>query len=57
MQTTKLNNGIEVLAKPYHGHNMAVTYANRTQAEKKAAEMGNGWAVYHFSRPFYVGKV
>lgn len=49
--------GIEVLAKTYEGMTLAVTYSNRTQANKKAAQMGNGWTVYQFGRPFYVGKV
>ena len=57
METTVLNNGITVLGKTYKGRICAVTYANRTQAQKKADELGVGWAVYHFGRPFYVGQV
>lgn len=49
--------GVEVLAKLYKGTAMAVTYANRTQAERKAAELGAGWAVYHWGRPFLVGRL
>ena len=44
--TTRLNNGMEVLAKQYKGELYAVTYANRTQAFRKARELGKGWAVY-----------
>ena len=57
METTVLNNGITVLGKTYKGRICAVTYANRKQAQKKADELGVGWAVYHFGRPFYVGQV
>ena len=58
MLTKKLNNGAEVLAKMYKGEPSAVTYANYTQAEKKAHEMGVGWGVRRFfGRPFYVVKV
>ena len=53
---TKMINGVEVLSKVYEGMVCAVTYANRTQAQKKAEELGGEWAVYHFGRPFYVGK-
>jgi hypothetical protein len=57
MQMTKtLRNGIEVTAKLYHGEPNAVTYANRTQAMRAAEKMGDGWAVYQFGRPFYVGR-
>lgn len=55
--TKKLNNGREVVAKIYNGEPYAVTYANRTQANRKAVELGEGWAVYQFGRPFYVGRV
>jgi hypothetical protein len=55
--TVKLNNGHEVLAKPYNGEPYAVTYSNRTQAERKASELGVGWSVSQFAgRPFYVVK-
>ncbi len=52
--TTRLNNGIEVLAKVYRGELCAKTYANRSQAEKAADAAGYNWAVYHRGRPFYV---
>lgn len=55
--TAKLNNGREVLAKVYEGEPYPVTYSNRTQAERKAAELGHPWAVFRFrGRPFYVAK-
>jgi hypothetical protein len=55
--TYKLNNGIYVLAKLYKGEPYPVTYANRTQAHRKAAELGEPWDVFQFSgRPFYVAK-
>ena len=56
VMTTKLNRtGIEVLAKLYKGELSAITYANRTQAEKAAAKMGTEWCVYRgMGRPFYV---
>ena len=58
METVKLNNGIEVLAKNYKGSLCAFTYSNRTQAEKKAIELGNEWAVYKgLGRPFYIKKL
>ena len=56
MMTVKLNNGLEVLAKPYHGKPSAVTYSNRTQAQRKAEELGAEWEVYRPGRIFYVGK-
>ena len=55
MHTTKLNNGVEVIAKPFGPKFYAVTYVNRTQAEKAAAKIGG--AVYQprpGSIPFYV---
>jgi len=56
--TVTLNNGRIVLAKLYQGQPTALTYSNRTQAERVAALQGADWAVYHgTSRPFYVGKV
>ncbi len=48
METKKLNNGIEVVARDGH----ALTYANRTQAEKKASEVGS--TVAQLGRVFYV---
>ncbi|HJY45280.1 MAG TPA: hypothetical protein VJ301_11710 [Propionibacteriaceae bacterium] len=47
----KLNNGLVVLAKLYHGAPSALKYANRTQAEKAAHAVG-GTVRGH--RPFYV---
>ena len=55
--TCKLgSSNIEVLAKPYHGEPYPVTYANRTQAERKLVEMGPGWYIRHTGRPFYIAK-
>jgi len=56
--TTRLNDGREVLAKFYQGEPFAVTYANRTQANRKAAELGPGWDVVRCvsGRPFYVQR-
>lgn len=48
-------NGWNVLAKEYHGDMTPVKYGNRTQAQRKAADLGPGWEVLHFGRPFYVG--
>lgn len=56
--TITLRNGREVLAKLYQGELCPVTYANRTQAYKKQAELGDGWTVCQFlGRPFYVVKI
>lgn len=53
--TITLRNGREVLAKLYQGELRSVTYANRTQAYKKQAELGDQWEVCQFlGRPFYV---
>ena len=58
MTTKILKNGTEVLANQEEdGAVYATTYANRTQADNKAAKLGAGWTVYQFGRPFYVGKV
>lgn len=54
--TVKLNNGREVLAKIYKGEPIALGYTNRTQANAKAAAIGDSWAVYQFTRVFYVGR-
>jgi hypothetical protein len=54
--TVKLRNGLNAIAKDFKGRLEAVTYANRTQAEKAVAKLGHGWEVYHFGRPFYVVK-
>jgi hypothetical protein len=51
--TTTLRNGVVVLAKLYKGVPMAMTYANRTQAER-AATKANGWVWQGTGRPFYV---
>lgn len=51
--TTKLNNGVEVLAKVIKGEVWAVTFANRTQAQNAAAKFG-GWVWQGMGRPFYV---
>lgn len=48
--------GVEVVAKRYRGELYAAAYSNRTQAERKAARLGSGWAVYHWGRPFFVGR-
>lgn len=53
--TKKLNNGMTVLAKMYEGEPYAVTYANRTQANKKVTALGPGWHVGRgLGRAFYV---
>jgi hypothetical protein len=56
--TKTLKNGCEVTAKPYQGTPSAITYANRTQAQREVDAMpaGEGWGVYQFGRPFYVGR-
>lgn len=52
--TVRLTNGLVVLAKEDRGDLRAVTYANRTQAYKKAAALGPEWFVKRAGRPFYV---
>ncbi len=52
MITTRLDNGLTVLGKLYKGEVTALAYANRTQARKKADEIGG--TVYHRQGPFYV---
>jgi hypothetical protein len=47
---------LDVLAKMYKGDLVAVTYSNRAQAYKKAEELGEGWDVYHWGVPFYLGR-
>jgi len=54
--TTQLWDGLTVLAKMYKGEPTALTYANRTQAQRKAEQLGAGWAVYRGRRAFYVGQ-
>jgi hypothetical protein len=49
--------GFEVLAKDYKGDTVSVKYANRTQAIKKATELGDEWDVYRFmSCWFFVAR-
>lgn len=55
--TIKLRNGTEVTARYYKSMLMAITYTNRTQANNAQKKLGDGWTVYQFGRPFYVGKV
>lgn len=55
--TVRLNNGREVLAKMSNGKPYEKTFANRTQAEKALAKAGPGWTIYHFGRPWYVGRI
>ena len=50
--TATLNNGLTVLGKYRQGEITAIAYANRTQARKKADEVGG--IVYHRQGPFYV---
>lgn len=57
--STRLRDGTLVLAKLYHGKPSALTFANRTQAERAAARVsGHSGAgtglVIHRGRPFYV---
>lgn len=49
---TALRDGTKVLAKMYHGQAWAMTYANRTQAERAAAKFGG--EVIQRGRPFFV---
>lgn len=55
--TTKLSNGVTVLAKFYKGRLCARTYANLTQARAAQVHVGEGWDVGCWGRPFYVYKV
>lgn len=55
--TVKLNSGVVVLGKTTEYGLSAVTYANRTQANKAAAKLvasGVKAEVIHRGRPFYV---
>jgi hypothetical protein len=52
--TTVEVRGVQVLAHKSSGS--PITYANRTQAQKKVDEMGSGWMIYRWTRPFYVGR-
>lgn len=57
---TKTISGRQVVAKMTKYGLSAVTYANRTQAERKAAELRkmNGWQAEVIGRrPFYVAVV
>lgn len=59
MDTVKLNNGLEVVARKsnYAKSGLtAITYANKTQAYNKAEKLGPEYTVFGF-RPFYVGRV
>lgn len=49
--------GREVVAKLYKGEAHAVTYSNRTQAQKRAAALGPDWAVFQWGRPFFVARL
>jgi hypothetical protein len=56
--TKFLNDGkTEVLAKMTKYGLSAYNYSNRSQAYKKAEEMGDGWEVAQIGRPFYIRKV
>lgn len=48
--------GFEVLAKETKYGPSAYTFANRTQADRKAAEVGNGFEVYQWGRPWFVAR-
>jgi hypothetical protein len=50
--TVRLRSGVLVVAKPYKGLPSAVTYANVTQAERRAAEIPGAYVIGH--RPYYV---
>ena len=52
MINVTLRNGDVVLGKLYQGKPSAVTYANRTQAERSAAKVSGD--VIQRGRPFYV---
>lgn len=53
--TTKHPTGRIVLAKADGPDLLMVKYANRTQAERKAAKLGIQWECYKgIGRPFYV---
>ena len=53
--TVKLHNGATVLAKLYKGSPSAMTFANRTQADRRCAIIGDVWFVSKFGgRPFFV---
>jgi hypothetical protein len=53
--TTRHPDGRTVLAKAVGPELLMVKYANRTQAERKAAELGIQWECHKgIGRPFYV---
>lgn len=56
IQTVKLPQGVEVLAKDCEGGPQPKRFANRTQATRAAELLGEGWFVYHPGRVFYVAK-
>jgi hypothetical protein len=56
-ETTEIRGGIRVLAKHYKGELYAVTYANRTQAERKRAELvaqGVEASLCQIGRPIFI---
>ena len=58
---TILRDNVEFVAKHRSNNQnddalIPMQYANRTQAEKKAAKLGPEWDVYQRGRPFYVGR-
>lgn len=55
--TVTLRDGSVVLAKNTKHGTFAVTYANRAQANARAAIMGAGWEVIQRGRPLFVRKV
>ena len=57
--TVTLPNGWIVLAKLYRGEPAALHYANRTQAQRKALQLGKDWSVYYprYGGPFYVAPL
>ena len=54
MLTATLNDGLVVLAKLYNGRPAALTFANRTQAERAAAKVPGARVHKGMARPFYV---
>ena len=63
MITVKFRKGFEGIGKMYTSSHKnlgtfqtAITYANRTQALKKASLLGHEYTIYG-THPFYVGKI
>ena len=52
--TYRLRNGADVLGQLYKGRVEPLTYANRTQAAKRASVVGGEVIQFHTSRVFYV---